>query len=120
MATYIDNVGTATVHLRFSKGNAINRTYSVTVDNEDYDLTGGQLYMQVRDKYNRVHRSFTSTGDSPTITILSNTFTLYSLTPFDTVGSFDYDLLFVDSLERPMTIMRGKVYVGKAYTEIFT
>ena len=115
MAT-VYNVEAARDDLVFTKGDTINITLTVLQNSVAFDMTGGALEMDVVTLGGSVHRTFTSSGTSPTITILTNTLTIYSATAFTTAGGYKYDIQFTSAAGVVSTIMKGYLIVEDEVT----
>jgi len=111
------NVEAAIENLIFTKEDTIDLSFSVSVNGESCDMSEGQLdllvYTDVVGDNGEVYRSFSSGGDSPDITILTNIVTIYSLTGFPTVKRYQYGLKFTNGSGETFTIMKGSVIVER-------
>lgn len=110
------NVEAAIIDLFFTKGDTINLTFDdITLNGVAYDMTGFRIDIHVRRKDGLLIRSFSTAGGSPEISIVTDSFTIYSTTAFDKAGDYEYDVQVFD-LTNTYTIIKGNLYVEKEQT----
>lgn len=109
------NVETAIVDLVFVKGDTINISFDIYVNDVLYNMTGMRLDIDVCKCNGEVVRSFTSSGVLPEIAILLSNFTIYSTSPFLKRGRYKYDVQLTNGLE-VSTIMKGNLFINTDYT----
>lgn len=104
----------------FKKGDTVNFPRTVTKYNpatglyDPYDMTGMQIDIWVRRYDSLVVKKWTTLGGSPTITIVTDTFTIYD-TGFLESGYFKADVQITDGVDIG-TIGDIDVKVEKDYT----
>lgn len=110
------NITPAEVDIRIRKGDKINMTFSVQLNEADYtSLADGSLKMIVKDFKGNSKRTFESTGTSPEISLSANTYSIVG-DGFDFSGSYKYDLQFTASDSSVMTIQKGLVIIEDEQT----
>jgi len=99
------NVEPAECDLVFTKGDTIDFSFDVELNDVAYDMTGMQLDLHVKDCHGNLLRTFTSSGGSPEITILVANYTVLA-SPNTKTGKFKYDLQVTDGTHIA-TIQKG-------------
>jgi len=110
------NVEAAQIDLFFTKGDTINLTFDdITKNGVAYDMTGFKIDIHVRRTDGLLIRSLSTAGASPEVSIITDSFTMYSNTAFDKVGNYVYDVQVFDGTDT-LTIMKGNLYVQSEQT----
>lgn len=114
MSTFY-NVEAAIVDLIFTVNDDVNMTFTIEQNDVAYDMTGMTLDMHVKKCDGTLVKSFTTTGGSPTITIVVDEFTIHS-TGFTKIGRLKYDVQVIDLSSHKLTIMKGNLFVQSEQT----
>jgi hypothetical protein len=105
-ATYLD------IHL--TKGDTIDMSFSVAMNDVAYDLTGMQIDFIIKNRLGVAIKTLSSAGGSSAITIYLNTYTVIT-TAITTIGIYKYDVQVTDG-SNIMTIQKGNVLVTEEIT----
>lgn len=106
------NVETHVEPLVITEGDTPNWTFSVTLNDVAYDMTGMTINMHVRDKWDNLIASYSTASE---ITIATSSFNITSVTPFTKANRYRYDIQVTDGTDI-MTIAKGLFIIQKEIT----
>ena len=108
------NVQWDNVPFIITKGDSIDRIFSVELNDVAYDMTGMQLDIKVIRPNGVTFRTWSSAGGSPAITISTSTYRIQDA-PITEVGRFRYDVQLTNGTNIK-TIQKGTIKVTEEIT----
>ena len=108
------NVQWDNVPFIITKGDSIDRIFSVELNDVAYDMTGMQLDIKVVRPNGVTFRTWSSAGTSPAITISTSTYRIQDLAITEE-GRFRYDVQLTNGTNIK-TIQKGVINVTKEIT----